>query len=313
MHLRFHRALLSTGLAATLFHPGALFAGTIFVDAGRGNVAVRVPDGASPPFPLVVFLHGYNSNAQESEAFFAFGEKAEAAGMLYATPNGIQDLLALRFWNATDACCDFFNSGVDDSAYLMALVAAIDSAVAVDPRRRFFVGHSNGGFMSYRMACDHADAVAGVVSIAGATFDDAADCTPVRPVSTLEIHGTSDTVIQFGGGTLPGAAGPYPGATETVATWAAYNGCEGSSVGLGSFDGLDGLPGDETDVDRYALGCSGALTELWTVNGGTHTPAINDTLRDRVIDFLVDAGNRVFADGFETGFTFAWSVAVGEP
>ena len=313
LHPHFRNALLAAGLAATLHSPGALFAGTIFVDAGRGNIIVRVPDVGTPPFPLVVFLHGYNSNAADSEAFFSFGAKAEAAGMLYATPNGTQDFFALRFWNATDACCDFFDSGVDDSTYLMNLVAAIDSAVGVDPHRRFFVGHSNGGFMSYRIACDHADEIAAVVSLAGATFDDAADCTPVRPVSTLQIHGTSDTVIQFGGGTLPGADGPYPGATETAATWAAYNGCENSTVALDSFNGVDSLPGDETDVERYASGCSGAVTELWTVGGGPHSPVINDTLRDRVIAFLVDAGNRVLEDGFETGSTLAWSSSVGEP
>lgn len=312
MFHRIRKALLSAVLAVALVPPGASFAGTVLVDAGRGNVLVRVPDGGSPPFPLVVFLHGYNSNAAESEAFFSFGDKAQAAGMLYATPDGTQDLLALRFWNATDACCDFFQSGVDDSSYLANLVAAIDGTVGVDAHRLFFVGHSNGGFMSYRMACDHADQIAAVVSISGATYDDVADCAPVRPVSTLEIHGTSDTVIQYGGGTLPGAAGPYPGATASAATWAAYNGCESSSVALDPFDGLDGLPGDETGVERYASGCSGAVTELWTVNDGPHSPAINDTLRDRVIAFLVEAGNRVFADGFETGFTSAWSLAIGE-
>lgn len=313
MYRRSSNVLLAAGLAVALLHPDAISAGTIFVDAGRGNVPVRVPDGGSPPFPLVVFLHGYNSNAAESEAFFAFGAKAEAAGMLYATPNGIQDPLGLRFWNATDACCDFFHSGVDDSTYLAALVAAIDSAAGVDPHRLFFVGHSNGGFMSYRFACDHADQVAAVVSLAGATFDDPSACVPVRPVSTLQIHGTSDTVIQFGGGALPGADGPYPGAADTAATWAAYNGCESATVALGSFNGVDGLPGDETAVERYVLGCSGAVTELWTVTGGQHSPAINDTLRDRVFAFLVDAGNRVFQDGFETGLTLAWSDSVGEP
>ena len=312
MQPRLLKAWLFAGCAALLLHPGVLVGGTVLVDAGRGNVLVRVPESGSPPYPLVVFLHGYSTNGAASESFFAFGGKAEAAGMLYATPDGTQNPLTHRFWNATDACCDFFQSGVDDASYLTALIAAIDSAVGVDPHRRYFVGHSNGGFMSYRMACDHAEAVAAVVSIAGATFDDTADCAPVRPVSTLQIHGTSDAVIQYGGGTLPGADGPYPGATETAASWAAYNGCESWSLALDPFDGLDGLPGDETGVERYASGCSGAVTELWTVNGGEHSPAINDTLRDRVIAFLVDAGNRVFQDGFETGFTSAWSGSVGE-
>ncbi len=118
------KVLFSSGLAVAFLFPGAASAGTILVDAGRGNVPVRMPDGGSPPYPLVVFLHGYNSSAAASEALFSFGEKAEAAGMLYATPDGTQDLLGLCFWNATDGCCNFFDSGVDDASYLAALVAA---------------------------------------------------------------------------------------------------------------------------------------------------------------------------------------------
>ena len=297
----------------SLATPGSLVAGTISVDAGRGNISVRVPLEGAPPYPLVVFLHGYNSSGNDSEAFFSFGDQAEGAGMLFAAPDGTQDLLGLRFWNATNACCNFFNSGVDDSSYLTALVDAIDAAVGVDPHRLYFVGHSNGGFMSYRMACDHADRVTAVVSIAGATWANELLCTPSRSVSTLQIHGTSDDVILYGGGTLPGAAAPYPGAVETAATWAAYNSCDSSTISLGSFDGISGIAGDETDVERYDLGCRGAVTELWTANGASHSPTINDTLRDRVIDFLVTAGNRVFEDGFETGLTSAWSGVVGEP
>ena len=52
------------------------------------------------------------------------------------------------------------------------------------------------------------------------------------------------------------------------------------------------------------------MTELWTVNGGPHSPVINDTLRDRVIAFLVDAGNRIFTDGFETDDALEWSFRV---
>ncbi|MGE0639778.1 MAG: PHB depolymerase family esterase [Thermoanaerobaculia bacterium] len=302
-----HRA----ALAAAFLLAGPLTAGTVLVDAGRGNVIVRIPDTGTPPYPLVVFLHGYSSSGNESDAFFQFGNHAETAGMLFAAPDGTQDALSNRFWNATDACCNFFGSSVNDSSYLAGLVTAIAGAVAVDPHRIFFVGHSNGGFMSYRMACDHAEGIAAVVSLAGATWEDSADCTPARAVSTLQIHGTSDAVIQYGGGTLPGAAGPYPGAVETAATWAVYDGCDESTVSLGSFDGVDGLSGDETDVVRYDLGCRGAVTELWTVNGGVHSPTINDTLRDRVIGFLVGAGNRIFDDGFETGLTAAWTLTTG--
>lgn len=312
MHHPLRNTLAAAILGSALLDPAAITAGTIVVDAGRGNVTVRVPEGPPPPLPLVVYLHGYNSNATTSEAFFAFGDKAEAAGMLYATPNGTQDLLGLRFWNATDGCCNFFNSPVDDSTYLANLVSAIDSAVGVDPRRIFFVGHSNGGFMSYRMACDHAHQVAAVVSLAGATYDDMNDCTPARSVSTLQIHGTADSVIQYGGGFLIGADGPHPSAVETASLWATYNGCEGTTVALGPFDAVADIPGEETEVGRYDLGCRGAVSELWTINGGSHSPVINDSLRDRVIEFLVEAGERVFSDGFETGASQAWSSSEGQ-
>ena len=62
----------------------------------------------------------------------------------------------------------------------------------VDPYRIYVAGHSNGGFMSYRLACTHADRIAAIVSLAGATFDTPADCSPTEPVAVLQIHGTAD-------------------------------------------------------------------------------------------------------------------------
>ena len=232
--------------------------------------------------------------------------------MLYATPNGTQDLLALRFWNATDACCDFFGSGVDDSTYLANLVAAIDSAVGVDPRRRFFVGHSNGGFMSYRMACDHADEVAAVVSIAGATFDDTADCAPVRPVSTLQIHGTSDTVDPVRRRNPAGGRRPL----------SRRHGNRGK---LGRLQRL-------RELDR---GARPVRRPRWSPGRRNRRRALRLRLRrrrDRTVDrqrraaFTGDqrhaprSGDRFprrrrqprLRDGFETGFTLAWSSSVGE-
>ena len=49
--------------------------------------------------------------------------------------------------------------------------------------------------MAHRMACDHADAIAAIVSIAGATFLNPDDCAPSEPVSVLQVHGTNDAVI----------------------------------------------------------------------------------------------------------------------
>ncbi len=97
---------------------------------------------------------------------------APQGGFVYATPDGTIDGDGNRFWNATDACCNFDRRTVDDVAYLSSVIADIQGQLAIDPKRIAVVGHSNGGFMSYRMACERSDLVGAVVSLAGATFAD---------------------------------------------------------------------------------------------------------------------------------------------
>ena len=104
------------------------------------------------------------------------------------------------------------------------LIEEIKIALTVDRRRIYVTGHSNGGFMSYRMACDHADTVAAIASLAGATYLDPTACSPSTTAHTLQIHGTFDTVINYGGGCIVGG-GCYPGAIDTAETWATYNAC----------------------------------------------------------------------------------------
>lgn len=292
-------------LAAAMTIASPSFAAWIQVDAGRGPVAVRLPPGHDPlrPTPLLVLLHGFGASGPLQEAYLQLGPWTDAAGFLYALPDGTVNPLGRRFWNATNACCDTFSSGVDDSSYLRNLIVAIGAAVAVDPHRIFTFGHSNGGFMSYRMACDHADLLAAAASLAGATYDDPLDCTPARPVRVLQIHGTADAAIDYDGGFL---LAPYPGALESVATWSVYNGCAAGTESEPPFDAVTDLPGAETEILRFATGCRGPGSELWTIVGGVHSPSFTDEFRARLLAWFVAAGNALLSDGFEAGTTQAW-------
>ena len=169
-------------------------------------VTVHVPSSYDPakPAPLLIVLHGYGSSGREHEAYFHLDAAADQRGYLIAYPDGIADTTGSRFWSATDACCDFDRTGVNDVAYLTGVITGIQASFAVDPKRIDLVGHSNGGFMSYRMACTHPELVAAIVSLAGATFGNPADCAPSAPVAVLQIHGTADDVIAYGGGTIQG-------------------------------------------------------------------------------------------------------------
>jgi polyhydroxybutyrate depolymerase len=266
---------------------GGLPAGPVVVGGDR-PVEVFVPssyDGA--PMPLVILLHGYSASGAIQESYFDVLPIAEELGFLYAYPDGTTDPAGERFWNATDACCDFYASGVDDSTYLRAVVEEIRAELAVDPKRIHVLGHSNGGFMSYRMACDHADLVASVASLAGATYLDATACAPSEPVAALQIHGTADATILYDGGLLVGT--PYPGAAATAEAWADDGGCTPTTEWLADRDLEVGIAGAETTTLSWSDGCDpGGGAELWTIQGGAHVPALAPDFARQVVTWLLD-------------------------
>jgi poly(3-hydroxybutyrate) depolymerase len=155
-------------------------------------------DGATP-VPMLIALHGYGSNATSFEAYFQLGEVTKTSGVLLVVPQGTTNPGGSNFWNATDGCCNVYNSPVDDVAYLSELIEEAQLYFNVDPKRIYLVGHSNGGFMSYRMACDRSDLIAGIVNFAGATWSDPADCGNPDPVAILHVHGVFDAVIPYNG------------------------------------------------------------------------------------------------------------------
>ena len=230
----------------------------------------------------MVLLHGYTSSAAEQESYFKLGVEAQRRGFLYAMPDGTAESDGDRFWDATDACCNFQGDAVDDSAYLSALIEQVKGTYAVDERRVYLVGHSNGGYMAYRMACDHADQLTAVVSLAGATWRDPARCAPGRPVSVLQIHGTADEVVSFTGGAR------YPGATETVAAWRALDGCAPSKPPrCRPWIWWPTSMAPETTVTAHADGCrDGSRVELWTIQAGSHVPHLSESFAGAVVDFL---------------------------
>jgi polyhydroxybutyrate depolymerase len=258
------------------------------VDVGRGFVGVFEPTGydGTQPTPLLLLLHAFDSDGQSQENYFQLASLADQYGMLYAYPNGtIDPQNGTRFWHATDASCAYAGSTVDDSGYLRALIDSIIANYNVDLQRVYIVGHSNGGFMAYRMACDHADVVTAIVSVAGATYHNLNDCTPSHPVHVLQIHGTADTNVQYNGANIPV---PYPGARATVTRWQVYNGCNASLYTSAYMDLDAAVPGPESQVEGFRSACgAGGSAELWTIHGGTHFPVLTQEFRQGIFDFLL--------------------------
>ena len=261
---------------------------TEVVIGGERPVKMYVPasyDG-SKPAPLLVLLHGYGASGTVQELYFGFKSVAEERGFIYAVPDGTLDATQKRFWNAADACCDFGATGVNDSAYLAGVVDEIKAAYSIDDKRVYFVGHSNGGFMSYRMACDHADRIAAIVSLAGAALTDAEGCSPSEPVAVAQIHGTADDTVLYEGGKIAGMV--YLGAAESAERWAEYGECDIAPTAGGALDLETKIAGAETSVSVYGAGCApGGHAELWTIQDGGHIPSLGPSFKQKVFDFLL--------------------------
>lgn len=237
--------------------------------------------------PLVILLHGYGANGVVQTAYTGLGNLVDDAGVLFAAPDGTEDAGGKLFWNAGPACCNFGDIEVDDVAYIGGLIEEIAGVWNVDADRVYLVGHSNGGFMSYRMACERADLIAGIVNLAGAAVAETQPCTPSEPVSILHIHGDNDETIPYEGLASCQPAGcEYPGAVASVELWADRDGCTGAFSSDEPIDLERRLDGAETTVERIG-GCpSGIDTELWSIVGGGHLPSLSDSFATQVWDWL---------------------------
>lgn len=220
-------------------------------------------------------LHGYGSSGEEHARGLGLERLADGASFVLAMPDGLMDSNGRRFWNATDACCDFDGVGVDDVAYVAWIVDDVASRMPIDPARVYVVGHSNGGFLALRVACELAPRVAAVVSIAGAGWKDPSRCAPTEPVSVLQIQGDHDDRVHFDGGRVFDKAGrDYPAVLDTIGAWARNDGCDPALRLPGApfdFDAL--IPGAETTARSFGPCRHGTSVDLWTVAGGSHVPS----------------------------------------
>ncbi len=258
------------------------------IDLGRGDIPVTVPTGydETVPTPLIVLLHGYTSSGARVDDYMGLSAIADDYGFLLVAPDGTRESEgdANPFWNASITCCNFYQSEIDDSGYIKSLIDQMKARYNVDPNRVYLIGHSNGGFMAYRMAYDHPQTIAAIASLAGTDHPERRD-GPSTPVHVLQIHGTADATIAYRGGEI--RENRYPGALASVRRWASFNGCDGRGRAREMRDLDASLPGYETGVLRYSVGCrAGGSAELWTISAGAHSPTFSESYAEQVVEWL---------------------------
>jgi polyhydroxybutyrate depolymerase len=185
---------------------------------------------AGTPMPLVLSFHGGGGNMeiQANDRYYGLISHAEKAGYVAVFPNGFSRLRSgkLATWNAGLCCGQARDRNVDDVGFVRAVVADVRQRLSIDPDRIFAQGMSNGGMLSYRLACEMADTFRAIAAVAGT--DGSPACAPSRPVSVLHIHARDDDRVLFNGGSGSASAthANFVSVPETVAKWARLNGCE---------------------------------------------------------------------------------------
>jgi polyhydroxybutyrate depolymerase len=118
------------------------------------------------PLAAVLVLHGGGGHPANAELMSGMSELADREGFLAVYPAGTGRFKKrLLTWNSGNCCGYAQKEGVDDSAFLAALIARLVKEGRADPKRVFVTGMSNGAMMAQRFACEHAEAVAAIAPV----------------------------------------------------------------------------------------------------------------------------------------------------
>lgn len=230
---------------------------------------VHVPTSytSDKPTPLVLVFHGGGGNmdVQANDRYYGQISKADQLGYIVVFPNGYSRLPGDKFatWNAGACCGAARDKGIDDVGFVRALLARLKQQFNVDANRVFATGMSNGGMMSYRLACEMADSFAAIAAVAGT--DNTLHCTPSRPVPVLHIHAQDDDRVLFNGGAGSQSAQmtDFVSVPKTVAKWAALDGCQGEPQRVLT------VPGAHCDLHRTCR--NGSQVQLCVTDSGGHS------------------------------------------
>lgn len=213
--------------------------------------------------PLLLNLHGYTSNAFEQEVYGDFRPIADTANFILVHPQGTTDAGGTTFWNAFGSPTET----VDDVSFISALIDTVVANYNIDEDRVYSTGMSNGGFMSYKLACELSSKIAAVASVTGSMATTlTSSCNAGRPVPAMQIHGTSDPTVPY----LGNPSLFMEPIEDVVDYWVSNNGCDPNPTETAVPD-INQTDLCTADHFVYSGGIDGSSVEFFRVNGGAHT------------------------------------------
>lgn len=235
---------------------------SVAVDGTTRTYLLHLPGSrqAGSPLPLVLVFHGGGSHAWNMPRFTQFDKLADERGFAVVYPEGIN-----KHWSDGRGL-----SPADDVGFVRAVIAELERSQNIDPKRVYATGISNGGFFSQRLACDLADEIAAVASVA-ATMPDVLvpACKPARPISVMFIQGTTDPLVPIAGGPIARTHGNCISLAAASSFWRKHDQTTSTPVSADLPD--DAHDGTRVHRDIYGGGKQGTEVVVYTIDGGGHT------------------------------------------
>ena len=215
----------------------------------------HLPEEAPQNAPLLFVLHGYSDDAKSIRRYSKLNDIGDKNGFGVVYPRGTKDNWGLRFWNVGYTFHQ--DLSVNDSEFLMSLAEHLQTEYQLDANRTYMTGFSNGGDMSYMLACQKQDVFSAFVPVAGLMMQDwLQNCEPSKPKPIFAIHGTADDVTLYQGDLEDREGwGAYIGTEEVIQFWKQKNLCQQTEEEVT-------MAGEYSIVQTKHLECE-ADSEIW--------------------------------------------------
>jgi polyhydroxybutyrate depolymerase len=219
---------------------------------------VRLPTGytGTSPVPAIIDFHPLGGSGSSQEGSSGWKAKCDSVGCIGVWPDSSKSKASDNSWNAGYCCTNAEKNKVDDVQFARDIVKYLQDNTCVDSKKIYASGGSNGGGMTYRMACEAADVIAAAAPVdfrcvtgtdplattVSAANQTACKCNLPRPITIVAWDEKADTsIVPYGGGQTPSLATDCPpggscvgigfaSAQVNAQIWADFDKCSGSAA-----------------------------------------------------------------------------------
>jgi polyhydroxybutyrate depolymerase len=233
--------------------------GTLVSAGETRRYLLYVPQSYDPavPTPLVISIHGFAEWPAHQMQISGWNDLADQYGFIVVYPSGTRFPLRWR----TNGPAGSETDPLLEVSFISALIDKLSAEYNIDPARIYANGLSNGGGMSFVLACKLSERIAAIGSVSGAYLLPWEKCNPARAVPAIVFHGTADPIVPYQGGPSDRFDVPFPAIPDWIDVLARRNGCDETPLEL---------PASGTVTGIQFTNCAADVV-FYTIAGGGHS------------------------------------------